>query len=124
MKDGKKSLKKRLGQCGRAKIPAILRPNNFKNIIENIGKYDIVLLLYENEHSVTIKKVLEDYKDKVEDPLNIAIVIGPEGGLSEAEVETLSEFDNVKVVTLGNRILRTETAGMTAIAMLSYEFEL
>ena len=55
---------------------------------------------------------------------NIAIIIGPEGGFSEEEVNTLSEYKNVYTVTLGPRILRTETAGLATLAMLMYEFEL
>jgi 16S rRNA (uracil1498-N3)-methyltransferase len=96
-------------------------PNNFKIIIENIEKYDIVLLLYENEHSLTLKQAIKQF-DK---PINsIALIVGPEGGFSSKEVELLSTFDNVKLVTLGNRILRTETAGICAISMLNYEFDM
>ena len=51
-------------------------------------------------------------------------MIGPEGGFSSKEIEMLSKFQNVQVVTVGPRILRTETAGLAAIAMIVYELEL
>ena len=109
-------------QSGRQKIPVVQEPINFKNIIENISKYDIVLLLYENEKSVTIKEALKKHtKASLQ---KLAIVIGPEGGFSSKEIEMLSKFQNVQVVTVGPRILRTETAGLAAIAMIVYELEL
>ena len=55
-------------------------------------------------------------------PQRINLVIGPEGGLSEEEVLQLREAGAV-TVSLGKRILRTETAGMAALAMLNYEYE-
>ena len=111
-------------QCGRQKIPKVIEPMNFKNMIENISKYDIVLLLYENEKSITIKQVLQKLKKEGKKAYKIAIIIGPEGGFSKEEVSKLSEVENVQVVTVGARILRTETAGVVAMAMLNYEFEL
>ena len=51
---------------------------------------------------------------------NIGIVIGPEGGFEEEEIEKLKE-QGAYIITLGNRILRTETAGFTATALVQYE---
>jgi len=109
-------------QSGRQKIPTVQEMINFKNIIENISKYDIVLLLYENEKSVTIKKAFANRRKEAMQ--KIAIIIGPEGGFSKEEVDMLAKFDNVQVVTVGPRILRTETAGLAALAMIVYELEL
>lgn len=109
-------------QSGRQKVPTVQEPIKFKNIIENILKYDIVLLLYENEKSVTIKEAIKRENHKLGE--NIAILIGPEGGFSLEEVEILSKYKNVQVVTVGPRILRTETAGLAALAMIVYELEL
>ena len=53
---------------------------------------------------------------------NIAVVIGPEGGFSDKDLALLNT-DNVHSVTLGPRILRTETAGIAVLSMLLYEFE-
>lgn len=51
---------------------------------------------------------------------NVGILIGPEGGFEESEIDTLKE-QGAYIVTLGNRILRTETAGFTATALIQYE---
>ena len=124
VKQWNKIAKEASKQCGRQKIPKVIEPMNFKNMIENISKYDIVLLLYENEKSITIKQVLQKLKKEGKKAYKIAIIIGPEGGFSKEEVSKLSEVENVQVVTVGARILRTETAGVVAMAMLNYEFEL
>ncbi len=110
-------------QSGRQRIPTILEPIKFQNIIENIGKYDIVLLPFENEKNYSLKEALKRFNcDK--DRKSIAIIIGPEGGFSDIEVDMLKNLPNVEVVTLGGRVLRTETAGPATIAMISYEFEM
>lgn len=113
-------------QSGRQKIPRVHMPINFKNMIENISKYDIVLLPYENEKSVTLKSKIMTLNN-TENKGNfkeIAIIIGPEGGFSKEEINTLSKFENVHIVSLGPRILRTETAALVTLSMLIYEFEL
>ena len=111
-------------QSGRQKVLKVHRVINLKNIIENISKYDIVLLPYENEKSATIKDTLKSLLDRKVLVNDIAVIIGPEGGFSDEEVSTLNKFENVHTVTLGPRILRTETAGLATLAMLIYEFEL
>ena len=55
--------------------------------------------------------------------MNIAVVIGPEGGLAQKEVDKLIDV-GAKVVTLGKRILRTETASLVILSDIIYEFEL
>ena len=52
----------------------------------------------------------------------IAVVVGPEGGMDFSEVELLRKFPNTKVVTLGKRILRTETASLVLASVIMYEF--
>ena len=52
----------------------------------------------------------------------IAVVVGPEGGIALEEVEFLRKLPNVKVVTLGKRILRTETAPLVLASVIMYEF--
>ena len=79
--------------------------------------FDTILAAYENERTVSLKAAL-----RTADPGRVAIVIGPEGGFSDAEVETLKEKGAV-AVSLGTRILRTETAGMAMTAQILYEVE-
>lgn len=111
-------------QSGRQKITKVYEVMKFKNIIENISKYDIVLLLYENEKSLTLKQALQKYRKEKKMMQRVAIMVGPEGGFSKKEIDILSRFENIQIVTVGARILRTETAGVVALAMLNYEFEL
>ena len=58
---------------------------------------------------------------KIETGSSVGIFIGPEGGFSPKEIEAVES--RMELVTLGNRILRTETAGIAALAMLAYEME-
>ena len=108
-------------QSKRDRIPKIENVINIKNICQNIEKYDIILIAYENEENITLKDELKKLDRNKE--LNIGIVIGPEGGLSEKEVSELSE-SGAKCVTLGKRILRTETASLVILSDIMYEFEL
>lgn len=108
-------------QSKRDRIPKIENVINLKNICQNIEKYDIILIAYENEENITLKEELKKLDRNKE--LNIGIVIGPEGGLSEKEVAELSE-SGAKCVTLGKRILRTETASLVILSDIMYEFEL
>lgn len=108
-------------QCGRQRLPIVNKVINFENIIENISKYDIVLVPYENEQNVNIKQTLKNLKSN--NIASIAIVIGPEGGFSDEEIGLL-EGNGASICTLGPRILRTETAGIATVSMINYEYEL
>lgn len=107
-------------QSGRQIVPNIKKTINLKNIIENLSKYDIVIVPYECEKEHNIKSILKESKKDIK---NIAIVIGPEGGFSENDIKILEEAKNVKKVSLGPRILRTETAGIATLAMVIYELD-
>lgn len=108
-------------QSKRDIIPSIKSIINIKEICQNSKKYDIILLAYENENRITIKDELKKIKDS--DNLNIGIIVGPEGGVDEKEVDLLVN-SGVKSVSLGRRILRTETAAMVMLSDIIYEFEL
>lgn len=107
-------------QSKRDKIPVVNFPINIKNIYEKIVDYDIVLVAYENEENYSIKTALSEIKDKTS--LKIAVIIGPEGGIEEKEVELLKGY-NFKIVSLGKRILRTETAPIVITSVIMYEFD-
>ena len=107
-------------QCKRGLIPQIQRETTFKKMLDELVKYELVVFPYENEDQYSIKDFLRELKKK---PRNAALIIGPEGGFSESEAQALSEL-GIKSVTLGKTILRTETAGMAALAMMMYELEL
>ena len=107
-------------QSGRDIVPKINNIVNIKNICNLINKYDIVLLAYENEKNNKLKNELTKLKNK--ENLKIGVIIGPEGGLEEQEVEILKEA-GAKVITLGNRILRTETVALVVTGIIMYELE-
>lgn len=107
-------------QCKRGIVPRIQREIKFQNMLNEIVKYDLILFPYENEENTSIKDCLRKLDKK---PRDAAIIIGPEGGFSEQEAEALIKAGS-QSVTLGKTILRTETAGMAAVAMTMYELEL
>lgn len=107
-------------QSGRDYIPQINKVKKLKDIVENFKEYDIILLAYENEKQTTLKDVLRNEKNR--DAKKIAIIVGPEGGISEKEIDFLKQF-NVNTITLGNRILRTETVALVMSGIIIYDLE-
>lgn len=110
-------------QCGRNIIPKINSLVTLKNICNIFDKYDIVLVAYENEKETTLKEELKKIKEKYEkEEIKIAIVIGPEGGIAEEEVKMLQQ-SGANTITLGKRILRTETVALNVLSVIMYELE-
>ncbi len=109
-------------QCGRGIIPEIGQVIKIKEIVDKIKEYDTILLAYEKEENNYLKFEIDKLKKLEKDKKKIAIVIGPEGGLEEDEVKLLQE-NGAKVITLGKRILRTETVALNMISILMYELE-
>lgn len=108
-------------QCKRDIIPKINNITNVKLICNIMQNYDIILVAYEKEKERTLKselKKIKEYNQK-----NIGIIIGPEGGLEEDDVKLLEE-SGAKVITLGNRILRTETVALNVLSNIMYELEI
>lgn len=106
-------------QSGRDLIPKIENITSLNQI--KMEEYDLVILAYEEEKENTIKTEIKNLKLK--DEYKIAIIIGPEGGIALKEVELLKE-KGAKVVTLGNRILRTETVALYMASVIMYELEM
>lgn len=109
-------------QSGRNRIPKINDVESVKNICNFCTEYDIVIVAYENEKENKLKYELEKLKSKQTENLKIAILIGPEGGIDKEEINLLKE-NGIKTVTLGNRILRTETVALNILSIIMYEFE-
>lgn len=108
-------------QSKRNIIPSIEQTIKVNEMINQFKQYDLILVAYENESKQTLKDVLKNsQKEKIK---NVALVIGPEGGVDSKEIELLIQ-NGAKCVSLGKRILRTETAPLTLLSMLIYEFEL
>lgn len=109
-------------QCMRDSIPKINGIISIKELENQIDQYDVVLVAYENERENTLKNELEKIKNQNKERNKIAIVIGPEGGIEEKEVESLKD-KGCKIITLGKRILRTETVALNMISIIMYELE-
>lgn len=103
-------------QSNRGIIPEILEPITFNEAVQELKKMDLSIIPYEKENANSLKKVLQGNKSAQ----NAGIFIGPEGGFDESEIKCSIEH-NIIPVTLGPRILRTETAGIAASSMVLYE---
>lgn len=107
-------------QSGRNFVPEIRNIAKIEEIANLTNTYDSIIVCYENEKENYIKNELLKLKNK--ENVKIAVVIGPEGGLEETEVEFLKQ-SGASVVTLGNRILRTETVALNLLSIIMYELE-
>lgn len=106
-------------QSRRSIIPKVNNVMSFKEAVAYAKELDINLIPYENYKDMSETK---DIISKVDKEMNIGIFIGPEGGFEEEEVSFAVEND-VKRISLGKRILRTETAGLMIISVLMYKLE-
>ncbi|MCR3758199.1 16S rRNA (uracil(1498)-N(3))-methyltransferase [Clostridium felsineum] len=105
-------------QSKRSVIPKVKEVSSFENMIKDLEKMDLVLVPYENKEEVGLKRVIKNIQnDKIK---SVAIVIGPEGGFEEIEIEELEKI-GAYIITLGPRILRTETAGLVCTSLVMYE---
>lgn len=103
-------------QCGRAKVPRVSEVLSFKEALADAKENDLKLLPYEAENKQKLKDILLENKNSIK----IAIFIGPEGGFDEEEIK-LAKENGFKTVTLGPRIMRTETAPLACISAVMYE---
>ena len=106
-------------QSGRGVIPEVSGVMSFGKALEEAKKLDVLLIPYERaEHMTETRRVMGEIKPGQ----SVGIFIGPEGGFEESEVEE-AVAAGAQAITLGRRILRTETAGLAVMAMLSYLLE-
>lgn len=104
-------------QSQRGVVPLVEPPIPFAQAVARMKDYDLSFLPYENENGTSIKTIL----DRADGVKTAAFLIGPEGGISEKELALAAE-NAIETVTLGKRILRTETAGEAVLAMMNYAF--
>lgn len=106
-------------QSGRNVIPKVKSVMSYREAIQYAKGLDIILIPYE------LAEGMDDTRQIIEvirPGQSIGIFIGPEGGFETAEVEYALE-QGAKAITLGKRILRTETAGLTTLSILMYHLE-
>lgn len=106
-------------QSKRSIIPEVSLPVTYREMLLRLSEMDLILVPYESAKGMTYtREVLSNLSgyDK------IGIIIGPEGGFDDNEIQQLEEMD-AKIISLGKRILRTETAGMTLLSYLMIQLE-
>ncbi len=106
-------------QCKRAWLPELCEIQKFQDCLNTFQSFALTLIFWENEKQQHIKKVLRE-TPKIE---SIALLVGPEGGFTEKEVNDAIE-NGCTPVTIGSNILRTETAAIAGITIAAYEYQL
>ena len=107
-------------QCGRARIPVVLAPMSFNDMVKSAAKSELPLFCYECESTRSLAQVLEEFSKP---PRTVSVTVGCEGGFSEREAMAAISGGLISV-GLGPRILRCETAPSYALSALSFHFEL
>ena len=102
-------------QCGRARVPSVESPRPLSVWLDGDDEPDLRLCLWEGG-GTPLRRLVDDLTRR---PRGVSIVVGPEGGLTADEVSQAGSA-GYTIVTLGHRILRTETAAVAAVALLQY----
>ena len=106
-------------QSKRSIIPKVHEPMSIDNALEIVKDFGVKLIPYENADGIDKTRKILDNMDKTK---NIAVFIGPEGGFEESEVDSIKN-SGFEVITLGKRILRTETAGLALLSNIMIRLE-
>lgn len=109
-------------QSGRAIIPEVKSPMSYKNALEYAKTLDAIIVPYEKADGIEVSRELISKLCSDENIKSIGIFIGPEGGFAEKEIEQALDA-GATPITLGRRILRTETAGLAVLSILMYQLE-
>ena len=100
-------------QSGRCEMMQVAEPISFKQLLARLTEHQAAIVPWEDARGYSLARFHQEHPDVTD----LAIVIGPEGGMSEDEITRMKEA-SCQSVTLGPRILRTETAGLCAISAL------
>ena len=106
-------------QSHRALLADVQAISTFSVVAKKASEFDLALIAYEGEQDISLRKVLEN---QTQTPKTILIIIGPEGGFTEEEVK-IAVSHGVHSISLGTRILRTETAAFVLLSQLLYALE-
>lgn len=107
-------------QSKRTIVPKVVEPINFEEALEKLKVMDLIIVPYENAEDFGVKTLFRKLGDKANNIEKVGIIIGPEGGFETFEIDKLKD-NGAYIVTLGNRILRTETAGFVTASLVNYE---
>ena len=105
-------------QCERAKIPACYEPMSFEEILKN--HFDKIIVFAERSTEKSLKTYLSE--NPIQKGEKVLVIIGPEGGFSEREFDYFKE-KNLPLITLGDLILKADTAVITALGDIIYEYQ-
>jgi 16S rRNA (uracil1498-N3)-methyltransferase len=105
-------------QCGQNWLPKVHAPRTPKEFFSNAAKYDLMLIASLQPDALTLKKLLAENPDKK--PKSVLVLVGPEGDFTPAEIG-LAKSHGCRPITLGPIVLRTETAAIYCMSVLSYE---
>ena len=103
-------------QCARIDVPEIREPKKLASLGTDFAALDVLIVPWEDARDGSIRQCLAPFEAKEE--LAVGVLIGPEGGISEKEAKWLADNAGAKLVTLGPRILRTETAAIASVTMV------
>lgn len=106
-------------QSGRSRIPKVTDVVSFSEALDKAKDLDVVLIPYEKAEGMNDTR---NVINGIQKGQSVGIFIGPEGGFSEEEIIQAKESGAVPI-TLGRRILRTETAGLSVLSILMYHLE-
>jgi 16S rRNA (uracil1498-N3)-methyltransferase len=107
-------------QCGRVVVPTVERPRTFTEVIGEIDGHDAALMCWEGD-GPTLEAAVPRAMTRTWWPARLLLLVGPEGGFTSEEV-ALAEGAGARLVSLGPRILRAESAGLAAVAVCQYRF--
>lgn len=107
-------------QSKRTVIPTVKQPVTYKEALKIASELDITLVPYENERGMDATR---EIMGQLKAGQTIGVVVGPEGGFAPEEIALVDEHATMHRISLGRRILRTETAGLAALAMLVYNLD-
>lgn len=116
-------------QSGRVDIPKVSIINSSKEFLEQLSSFDLVIVFWEQaKETDTVELAISSIADSSSSshssdsqPIKkVAVVVGPEGGISPAEVDAIKSSSNCFICTLGDTILRTETAGIVSCAIVNH----
>jgi len=115
--------------CNRGIVPQVTSGGNLSNVIDKVSAEstsasNLILFFYECENRMSVKEVLEQrllppFKSEAGDAKSVSIITGPEGGFEPHEAE-IARSKDIATVSLGTRILRSETAPVIALAAIMY----
>jgi len=111
-----KIVKESCKQCQRSKLPSISKTQTFEGVLEYGSSCDLQIVFYENE-SAKLKSLMAP--DPPSPPRKILLILGPEGGFSDQEIEN-ARAAGCMIAGLGSRILRSETAAIAACTLTQF----